>query len=632
MPFPASFFFNQRIQLLALLIITTIIYYPALNTPFLLDDYFNLGQLELIDSKGYSYYIFGGSSGPSGRPVSLATFALQHGSWPADPFSFKIFNLVIHLINGVLIFFLSRFLSRHVVRSDRDIAIISILVTAWWLLHPIQISTVLYTVQRMTQLSAFFVLFGIVGYLYSRAIYFNKNGTMGLMGMSLAVFTGTVFGVLAKENAILLPLLILVIELTLLGSSARTRIWNIWAVVFLVLPLLLLLVYFSLTFSDVISNYSNRAYTSAERLLTQPLVLFDYIKVLLLPHPSAFALYHDDYPYSTGIFSPIFTLFAMLGILGLIIIAFLYKRRFAVISFGIFWFIGAHLLEASHLNLELYFEHRNYLPAYGLIFMITCGGLLVWRSTLRKKTILALLFLYSSLVLATTAAEINLWANPVLQSNEWVRNHPTSRRAIDNLGDIYLRQGRHEEAMQTYYQITENYPGEIYPVLKEISIRNCLLQEQVSKNLWDKVFVQAESAKWYWNGPVTALDQMVKLILQGKCTHLELSSLTHLISILVDNPDYKKSYADLYEFLTSVAVHLDDGQSALENINKALTQSQTIHRKLYKTKILFALKEMEKAEILLAEIKRSLMLNPSKRLAFRDEILFIEKQYMDKKM
>ena len=455
---------------------------------------------------------------------------------------------------------------------------------------------------------------------------------MGLAGMSITVLGGTFFGVLAKENAILLPMLILVIEFTLLASSTRTRVWYTWAVIFLVLPLILLLVYFSVTLSDVISNYSNRAYTAGERLLTQPIVLFDYIKVLLLPHPSDFALYHDEYPHSTGILSPISTLLAMTGILGLIIIAFLCKRRLAIISFGLFWFIGAHLLEASHLNLELYFEHRNYLPAYGLFFMITYGGLQLWRSTLRKKTILALLLLYSALVLATTISEINLWANPILQSNEWVRNHPASRRAMDNLGDIYLRQGMYKEAINAYYQITEHYPGEIYPALKEISIKNCLLQEQVSKNEWNQVFVQAKSAKWYWNGSITALDQMVKLIIHGKCTHLDINSLVRLISILVNNPDYKKSYADLYEFLTTVSVYLDDGQSALENINKALAQSPNIHRELYKTKILLALKETEAAEILLTEIKLSLRFDPRNRLAYKDEILFIEKQYMGKNM
>ena len=147
------------IGLAAVLLLTTVIYWPGLNSRFLGDDYVNLSDLDSVSEYGYLYYIFGsGNAGPSGRPISLATFALQHNSWPDLPFNFKLVNLIIHLANGCLIFFISQFLANMLMRG-RSRTILPIMVTVLWLLHPMLLTTTLYTVQRMTLLSAFFTPF-----------------------------------------------------------------------------------------------------------------------------------------------------------------------------------------------------------------------------------------------------------------------------------------------------------------------------------------------------------------------------------------------------------------------------------------------------------------------------------------
>src|SRR5690606_33752094 len=140
---------------------TIAVYYPGLSSNFLLDDVNNLGSLALIPEQGLLNYILAGLAGPTGRPLSLFSFALQAGSWPDNPFAFKTVNLVIHLACGGLIFLICSKLAGYLQLGLPESLLFSLLVTAIWLLHPMQLTTVLYVVQRMTQLATLFILSGI---------------------------------------------------------------------------------------------------------------------------------------------------------------------------------------------------------------------------------------------------------------------------------------------------------------------------------------------------------------------------------------------------------------------------------------------------------------------------------------
>ena len=98
--------------LLATFSLTAICYWPSLDGPFLFDDIPNLEPIGerggLIAAEQYLEFIATPRSGPLGRPLSLASFTLNAKTWPADPRPFRITNLVIHLVNGFLIFLFAR--------------------------------------------------------------------------------------------------------------------------------------------------------------------------------------------------------------------------------------------------------------------------------------------------------------------------------------------------------------------------------------------------------------------------------------------------------------------------------------------------------------------------------------------
>jgi hypothetical protein len=91
---------------LGVMVMTVLAYWPGLSGPFMLDDYGAIAALGKYDGvrdwETFKAYVFGGHSGPTGRPVSLLTFLIDSQNWPADPWPFKRTNLIIHLLNGVL--------------------------------------------------------------------------------------------------------------------------------------------------------------------------------------------------------------------------------------------------------------------------------------------------------------------------------------------------------------------------------------------------------------------------------------------------------------------------------------------------------------------------------------------------
>ena len=99
--------YYSSIFLFLSLAVCSLIYSVGLNGGYLFDDYPNLqdlGTYGVIDSWDKARaFIFNGFAGPTGRPVSLASFLIDANSWPMDPYPFKYTNLMIHLLNGVLL-------------------------------------------------------------------------------------------------------------------------------------------------------------------------------------------------------------------------------------------------------------------------------------------------------------------------------------------------------------------------------------------------------------------------------------------------------------------------------------------------------------------------------------------------
>ncbi len=425
------------ISLVFILYLVYSLYLPGVTGIFLFDDNPNLSPLgkysnySLLDN--FWLFLLEGISGPTGRPVSLASFYLNDIHWPSKPAGFIHTNILIHLLNGILVFWLSLKLSNYLKLSKKSFILFSLLVTLFWLSHPMHITSVLYIIQRMTELSATFLLSGLIFYLYGREKLQN-NTIKGLVTLYLGVGISLVLAILSKENGILLVAYILVIEFFLLqplGSNAPKHLNN-WLIPAVIAPFISLLIYLGAHTSP--ERFNNRDFSLTERLLTEPRILFDYLHQIVLPKMGDLTLYHDDYIISKSLLDPWTTLPALLGIIFLIGLAFYLRKKAPIIAFAIAWFFAGHLIESTVLPLELYFEHRNYLPMLG-IFITGIYYAFYYFKAYKKPIIIALVFLLS-LNNFSLSQNTKLWGKPFELIISWYEKHPESIRAKNDYINI----------------------------------------------------------------------------------------------------------------------------------------------------------------------------------------------------
>ncbi|MEO5376598.1 MAG: tetratricopeptide repeat protein [Magnetococcus sp. DMHC-6] len=558
---------------------TGLLLWPGLNGGFILDDLVNLPEIERLGGveswNHFVRFILGGVSGPSGRPLALLTFALNSSHWPTDPWVFKFTNLMLHLFIGLLLYLLTQTLFKNFYAADpffhNKVRLLALLTTGLWLLHPLNLSTVFYVIQRMNQLSTLFILLGLLFYISGRRMM-ALSPWAGYMRLSFGMGGMAIMAVLSKENGVLLPAFALLVEYMVLRreKSPTPRYWWLWSALFLYLPLVLSVGYLIFSWESFHARFLVRGFAPWEGLLTQFRVLLDYIGQILLPKMSGMGLFQDDYPISHGFLDPWQTLAAFFILFGMILVAFGARKRWPIWSFGLFWFFIGHLLESSVLPLELYFEHRNYLPMMGLLFIV--GHLFLTKPD-NKSMVSFLRFAmvsYVALLVFLTWQGAKLWGNAELQAYIWSDENPTSIRAQQFAANYLSLKGSREQAYIRLHQALSHHPDDIGLRLELIQL-DCLFNRLQPADL-ERLYVWLP--KGHYDSGVSS-DTIHKLsILQekGLCPLITEEDILRMLKGVIANPAFSndsKLMGNLYYFLGHLYVKQRDLNSAIESLELA---------------------------------------------------------------
>lgn len=421
------------ILLLGALLLTGWAYLPGLSGGFQFDDQPSLAGLsEVTDARSAAEYALSGQAGPLGRPIAMASFLIHRNAWPDRPDEFLRGNLLIHLLNGLLVAWLAFRLAR-ARGSDTDSAAgTATLCASLWSAMPILASTSLLIVQRMTSLSATFALAGLVAYLIFRRGLDRRPGP-AMTGMSISLVIFTILAALTKENGILVPVMALVAEMTLLQPPQRlTRItWRVWQGVFLVFPLAFILAVLAAMLPYSTLTEAVRGVSAGERLLTQSVFLWEYLFHAFLPIETGnLGPLQDSRVPFTSVFHPA-VLAAIVGWALVTAAAIRWRQRLPTFSFAVFWYLGGHLVESTLVPLELYFEHRNYLPLLGPVFAVSWA---VFHAPRRiHRFVMTSAVAYFSIMVLTLSLVTTTWGQPFEATRDRYLENPGSSRAAGQL-------------------------------------------------------------------------------------------------------------------------------------------------------------------------------------------------------
>ncbi|MEH6609476.1 MAG: hypothetical protein V7696_08900 [Halioglobus sp.] len=403
-------------------------------------------------------------AGDFGRPIAMFSFALNQLVFgPDNVFALKVVNVVIHCVVGLVIFVLSRLVLAALFpsRKQSQIELAALISCLVWLLHPLHVSTVLYTVQRMAQLSTLFVLLGLVAYVRQRVQWARTGASLPEIMNTLSwLLLVTVLATLCKENGVLLPLLALVVEVAVFrgmwAGRENTRLRYLLIAV-LAVPFIIAATWLFFPPDFVLAGYAGREFSLESRLLTQSRLLWHYLGWLSFPAPSHMGFHHDDILISRSFWEPMGTWISIGAWLLVLLGSVACQRRCPVLLFALLFFVVAHSLESGFFALEMVFEHRNYLPSVGICILLASLILIPSSSGISVDSRLLVLgptmILLSLLVLRTTA-----WSDGITLSGTNVRNHPNSVRANYWYGHWLLRDA---ESQQVSHPEAEDLKGKI---------------------------------------------------------------------------------------------------------------------------------------------------------------------------
>lgn len=566
--------------LLALLAMAFIAYAPGLHGGFLFDDFINLPNLGAqgrVDNwPTFWRYITSGKADPTGRPLTLLTFLIDARDWPAAAYPFLRTNLILHLIDGVLLFVLLDRLGCSLQKEGHaNYRVAALIASALWLLHPLLVSTTLYVVQREAMLPATCVLLGLLIWMRGRTKLVEGHRIEGVSWSVMGLAGFTLLGTLAKANGVLLPVFALLIELVILNprqpmclhTPDRLHRWIM--AVFAIIPTVMLCSFLTWVgvHGIITGGPPTRPWTYAQRLLTEPRVLLDYLGWLWIPRSASTGLFNDHYLVSTSWLKPIATLPAILAVLALIGGAWHFRRRKPVLALAIGFFFAGQLIESTSIPLELYFEHRNYLPA--MLMFWPLGWWLSDRRTLSALKISLSFALPIGLAFITHTRAI-AWGNDLTQALVAAKVSPESPRAQANAAQAEMHSSQPELAAHRLEPLLSRWPNDPQISFNLIGAR-CMMGA-VSAADWAAARTAIQKAPNTGALLGNWLDRMLPIALSGTCANLSSADLLDLVKAGLLNPNLSSpgSRQDLTFLRGNIELAQKQPDAALASFQQAL--------------------------------------------------------------
>ncbi|MGA2192495.1 MAG: tetratricopeptide repeat protein [Nitrospirota bacterium] len=419
-----------------------LVYLGTLHSPFLYDDFHTIVDNPYITDLKYipEYFLVAKANSDklehsSWRPLWYLSFALNYRLGGLDTLGYHLFNIILHTLNSLLVFFLAL-----LILKDRDKKLLSALIAGLvFALHPVQTEAVSNIVGRSALLAAFFYILAFILYVTFRDT--GKKKWAALAGLSFLL------ALTSKENAVTLPLMVLAYEYILRGREKKPKAF--------IAALVLTSVLFSAfrLYIGYIGPHPTMPRNLLVNCMTEAYVVPLYILKAVFP----FNLNIDhDVPDIVSILDPrlLVSIFVLAAIFYM-----LYRlwRANRTAGFLGLWFFVALIVETAMPIADVMVEHRLYLPLAGpSILAGLAAGALASSVAGRRKLILAVagVAAFVSLGAATVArnavyrSETSVWMDSAGKSPLKARPLYMSGLSLWRQGDLEGAVGLMERAVQ----------------------------------------------------------------------------------------------------------------------------------------------------------------------------------------
>lgn len=411
------------------LVLAFVIFGPALNGPFVLDDlYLPYANPQL---RGLSFVRW--ITDP--RPVLMASFWLNHYFGGDAPDAFHQTNVFLHVIVAGLAALIAMRLVEWAGAPQAKTArpTLGLFAGALFLVHPMQTESVAYVASRSDVLSTLFYYAAYCVFLYRR----TESITIPRALAVLALFAAALG---SKQHTLTLPLLMLLTDLFWSQGSVKANrlLYGMMAALGVAGGIYILRTLFGAN----TAGFNVAGLTPLNYFATECRVVWDYVRLFVLPIGQNA---DPDVAISHSLFEPgpILGLIAGLAVAGT---AWVYRKRFPLASFGIFAFLLLIAPTSSFIPIQdVLQERRLYLPFIGLALI--CLEFLR-RLDLKQRAMIEAPVLIVLMILTYQRSAV--WGSSMALWQDTVKKSPKKVRPRFQLAEAYYDQRKYAEAAQNY--------------------------------------------------------------------------------------------------------------------------------------------------------------------------------------
>ncbi len=429
--------FQNIYALIAILLLTAIVFLPSLNNNFVnWDDdknfYENALVLSSIDFTSLLKNIpsiFSSTVIGNYNPLSHFTFALENVIFGLkNPFYWHLDNLILHLICVMLIFRISLALGLNIWSA--------IFCALLFGIHPLRVESVAWITERKDVLFGSFYLAAL--YYYIKGVKDNQPNKYLLRIIILFILSG-----LSKIQAVSLPLSMLAVDYFMNRKIIWERLIEKWFYFGISLLIGLAGVYF---LNQAGSLKSSGNFDLFDRIFIGSYSYIIYYIKLLVPFQTS-PMY--PYPPSLGI-NFYLSIIPTLLIIGLTIYSFFRKWKALVFGIVFFTFNIMFLLQIVGAGQGFIADRFTYIAYFGLFFTIA-----YYFQSLLSNQKYANYFSIGAISYLAIFAYLSFNQNKVWKNSEtlWthvIKYYPNTTISWGNRANYYRDQGRKKEALSDY--------------------------------------------------------------------------------------------------------------------------------------------------------------------------------------
>ena len=404
-----------------------LVFGPSMSGPFLLDDTYLPYVQPAFATAPVAAWIAGT------RPLLMFSYWLTFQAAGSDTGPYHVTNVLLHLLNGILIWLAVRKLLAFNGVAHREIY--SAFAAGLFLFHPLQTESVAYIASRSEAQSVFFFLAAFVLFLYRRSL----NVSWGIAVGVLILFGAAC---LTKEHAVVLPGLLLLTDYFWNPGFSFQGIRRNWK---LYIPILagasVAVVYVArILNASTSAGFGMKDLPWYQYFYTQCRAIWRYVLFYVWPFGQNI---DHDYPISRTLFD----YGAVVGLIGLVLLigaAWWWRKRYPLISYGVFTYLLLLAPTSSFVPIrDTLIERRMYLPFIGLLF-VTIGLLQFWQAS--RSTLLLVLSAVLLVEASLTYSRNELWGDAVAMWTDSVAKSPAKVRPRFQLAAAYYSSGKCAEA------------------------------------------------------------------------------------------------------------------------------------------------------------------------------------------